>query len=164
MNKKHLLAFFIAAAAVSSLFAFLGIRAAGGFLAKTDIGTAEKVYSKTYSEDSPLEELEHAKPDYIMTATAYTDRGETKSRIHAGVGCVAVDRRVISHGTLLYIEGYGLGLATDTGRLIKGQRIDVWFADEETALEWGRKKVRVWKVGQADIEKILATGGRYLKY
>lgn len=164
MKNKHLLAFFIAAAVVSSLFAFLGIRAAGGLLVEADIGAGEKVYSKTYSEESPLEEFEHAEPDFIMTATAYTDRGETKSRIHAGVGCVAVDRRVIPHGTLLYIEGYGLGLATDTGRLIKGQRIDVWFADEETAVQWGRKKVRVWKVGQADIEKILATGGRYLKY
>ena len=104
------------------------------------------------------------KPDYIMVATAYSDRGETKSRIHAGVGCVAVDRRIIPHGTLLYIEGYGLALATDTGRLIKGRRLDVWFADEKTARNWGRKTVKVWKVGYADIKKILSTGGQYIKY
>lgn len=104
------------------------------------------------------------KPDYIMVATAYSDSGETKSRIHAGVGCVAVDRRIIPHGTLLYIENYGLALATDTGRLIKGQRLDVWFAEEETARNWGRKTVKVWKVGYADIKKILSTGGQYIKY
>lgn len=104
------------------------------------------------------------KPDFIMEATAYVDTGQTKSQIYAGVGSVAVDPKVIPHGTLLYIEGYGLALATDTGRLIKGHSVDVWFSEEKKAREWGRKKVKVWKVGQADIKKILATGGKYVKY
>ncbi|WP_418792133.1 3D domain-containing protein [Phosphitispora sp. TUW77] len=164
MSKKYLLAIFIAASVVSLLFAFLGIRAASGPWSKTDIAAVEKVYEKSNTEGNPLDEVRQTESDYIMTATAYVDRGETKSRIHAGVGCVAVDPKVITHGTLLFIEGYGLGLATDTGRLIKGQRIDVWFPDEEMAIKWGRKKVRVWKVGQADIKKILATGGQYIKY
>jgi 3D (Asp-Asp-Asp) domain-containing protein len=80
------------------------------------------------------------------------------------VGSVAVDTRLIPHGTLLYIEDYGLAVATDTGRLIKGEMIDLWFSDTEKAKNWGRKTVKVWKVGQADLKKILSTGGKYIKY
>lgn len=103
-------------------------------------------------------------PDFIMVATAYVDRGQTKSQMYAGIGSVAVDPKIVSHGTILYIEGYGLALATDTGRLIKGHSIDVWFSSESMAKKWGRKKVKVWKVGYADIKKILSTGGKYVNY
>ena len=164
LSRKHLLVFLAIVFSVSSLFAFLGFRVADSFLAWSDIFVNEKVYSKTYAKPDSVPKDKQAEPDYIMTATAYTDTGETKSRIHAGVGGVAVDRKVIPHGTLLYIEGYGLALAIDTGRLIKGNRVDVWFPDKETAIKWGRKKVRVWEVGQADIKKILSTGGKYIKY
>ena len=39
-----------------------------------------------------------------------------------------------------------VGLANDCGGLIKGSKIDLCYdlGDEQKALDWGKKKVRVW--------------------
>ncbi len=80
-----------------------------------------------------------------MTATAYNlSRDDTASGLRPGPGRVAVDPRVIPLGTKLHIENYGFAVAADTGRVIKNNRIDVWFADPEICKEWGRKKVKVY--------------------
>ena len=42
-------------------------------------------------------------------------------------GIVAVDPRVIPLGTRLYVQGYGLAVAGDTGSAIVGDRIDLFF-------------------------------------
>jgi 3D (Asp-Asp-Asp) domain-containing protein len=44
--------------------------------------------------------------------------------------------------TVLWIRGNYLGRfdAEDTGRLIKGGRIDIWRPDCKAAIQWGRKK------------------------
>jgi 3D (Asp-Asp-Asp) domain-containing protein len=56
---------------------------------------------------------------------------------------VAVDPRVIPLGSLVYVEGYGMGLACDTGSAIKGNRIDLLMASSSQANAWGRRKVVV---------------------
>jgi 3D (Asp-Asp-Asp) domain-containing protein len=49
---------------------------------------------------------------------------------------VAVDKSVIPHGTRLKIEGYpGIFEAQDSGKDIKGKRIDIYFGKGEKALE-----------------------------
>lgn len=165
MNKKPLIIFCILAFVVSISFSLLGVNVANRYHSEGDKAVViSQVYGKRGKEAVARYEPSPKKADYIMVATAYADQGETKSRIHAGIGSVAVDKRIIPHGTLLYIEGYGLAVATDTGRLIKGYRLDVWFPDDRTANRWGRKTVKVWKVGYADIKKILSTGGKYVKY
>ncbi|MFA5881333.1 MAG: 3D domain-containing protein [Eubacteriales bacterium] len=164
MNKKHIVIYLTIVVIVSTGFALLGVEAARRYYPAVTSAVKAKVFPKNIKKAGGTEKSVQKKPDYVMVATAYVDTGETKSRIHAGVGSVAVDRKVIPHGTLLYIENYGLAVATDTGRLIKGYRLDVWFPDEETANQWGRKTVKVWKVGYADIKKILSTGGEYVKY
>ncbi|GIV05959.1 MAG: hypothetical protein KatS3mg016_1542 [Fimbriimonadales bacterium] len=86
-----------------------------------------------------------------MHATAYTPHrsgggtgsGYTASGLPAGYGLVAVDPRVIPLGTVLYIEGYGMAIAADTGRAIRGHKIDLCFATRQQALHFGRRKVRV---------------------
>lgn len=164
MNRKHIVIYLIIVIVVSIGFALLGVEAAKRYFPAVTSAVKERVLPKNSKKSGAAPKSMQKKPDYVMVATAYVDTGETKSRIHAGVGSVAVDRKVIPHGTLLYIENYGLAVATDTGRLIKGHRLDVWFPDEETANQWGRKTVKVWKVGYADIKKILSTGGEYVKY
>jgi uncharacterized protein YabE (DUF348 family) len=52
--------------------------------------------------------------------------GETMRR-----GIVAVDPRVIPLGTMIYVEGYGVGLACDTGSAVIGKRIDLGYGDND---------------------------------
>ena len=86
-----------------------------------------------------------------MHASAYTPHrsgggtgtGRTATGLPAGYGLVAVDPRVIPLGTVLYIEGYGMAIAADTGRAIRGRKIDLCYATRQQALQFGRRKVRV---------------------
>ena len=96
-------------------------------------------------------------PEFSIIATAYTPHerccypyadGFTSTHYKAGYKSVAIDPEygMFFYGDVLYIEGYGIGLANDCGSAIKGKRIDVCFdlGDEKKAMDWGRKKVRVW--------------------
>lgn len=69
--------------------------------------------------------------------------GMTCSGAMASRGTVAADLSVIPMGTRLRIPGYGHGIVQDTGRAIKGARIDLWFPTHEEAQRWGRKTVRI---------------------
>ena len=86
-----------------------------------------------------------------MVATAYTAdcsgcSGITASGRPAGHGIVAVDPRVIPLGTHLYIPGYGLAVAGDTGGAILGDRIDLGFDSLRDALIFGRREVTVYRL------------------
>ena len=81
---------------------------------------------------------------YEMEATAYTisDDGwsnRTASGMTTFVGMVAVDPDVIPLGTKLYIEGYGIAIAGDTGGAIQGNIIDLFFNSSSECYEFGRK-------------------------
>ncbi len=79
-----------------------------------------------------------------FTSTAYTHTGyRTATGIKPRRGVVAVDPKVIPLGTKMYIEGYGYGIAADTGGAIKGRKIDVFFETRAEALKWGRRSVSV---------------------
>lgn len=69
--------------------------------------------------------------------------GKTSIGLKAGYGVVAVDPKVIPLRTKLYIEGYGYAVAGDTGRSIKGNRIDLGFNTYKEAINFGRKTVTV---------------------
>ena len=62
----------------------------------------------------------------------------TASGLPTGYGVVAVDPRVIPLGTKLFIPGYGLATAGDTGGAIKGNKIDLGFNDIKTG--WWRAR------------------------
>ncbi|HEC21362.1 MAG TPA: DUF348 domain-containing protein [Chloroflexi bacterium] len=49
-------------------------------------------------------------------------------------GIVAVDPRVISLGTRLYVPGYGVGTALDVGGAVKGLRVDLGYDDANLVL------------------------------
>lgn len=85
-----------------------------------------------------------------MVATAYCPRkccgslnGRTATGRKAEYGIVAVDPRLIPLGTTLYIDRYGFAIAADTGRKIKGARIDLCFPTHKEASQFGRKTVKV---------------------
>lgn len=87
-----------------------------------------------------------------MTATAYIPRpvemgrratGRTANGMRAQFGLVAVDPRIIPLGTMLFIEGYGMALAADTGGAIRGKKIDLCVPTLREARQFGRRKVRV---------------------
>ncbi|MEW6726106.1 ubiquitin-like domain-containing protein [Desulforudis sp. 1088] len=80
-----------------------------------------------------------------MRATAYTYTGyKCATGVDPAPGIVAVDPAVIPLGTELYVEGYGYARAMDTGGVIKGNRIDVFFTTREVALQWGVRDVNVY--------------------
>lgn len=83
-----------------------------------------------------------------MHATGYDPHpaggtGRTRLGYKAGFGHVAVDPRVIKLGSMVFVEGYGLALASDTGSAIKGNRIDLCFPTRSKAFQFGRRQVKV---------------------
>jgi 3D (Asp-Asp-Asp) domain-containing protein len=86
-----------------------------------------------------------------MIATGYSADcagcdGMTAIGRRAGHGIVAVDPRVIPIGTHLYIPGYGLAIAGDTGGDIVGNRIDLGFDSNRDAMIFGRRDIKVYRL------------------
>jgi 3D (Asp-Asp-Asp) domain-containing protein len=80
-----------------------------------------------------------------MLATSYSagTAGVSPSNPHYGYtatglpmddGIVAVDPHVIPLLSKVYVPGYGIGLAADTGGAIRGKRIDLGYSDEHLQL------------------------------
>lgn len=87
-----------------------------------------------------------------MEASAFTAyckgcSGKTASGIdlkkNPDIKLIAVDPKVIPLGTKVWVEGYGIAVAGDTGGSIKGNRIDVYVKTKKIALNWGRKNVEI---------------------
>lgn len=64
-------------------------------------------------------------------------------RKNPDIKLIAVDPKVIPLGTKVWVEGYGIAIAGDTGGAIKGNRIDVFMKTKKIAYSWGRKKVEI---------------------
>lgn len=103
-------------------------------------GEIRALYMKTTAYDLSVESCgkspEH--PAYGITASG--------TKVHEGT--VAVDPDVIPLGTRLYIDGYGMAIAEDTGGAIEGNRLDIYMADKEDCLKWGVKTRKVYILGR----------------
>lgn len=107
-------------------------------------------------EEEPKEEIivEEFKPSISINVTPkdnfeltfYTHTGHrTASGVYPKAGrTVAVDKNVIPLGTMIYVEGYGLFVAEDTGGDIKGKRLDVFVDTKDEAIKLGRKSAKVY--------------------
>lgn len=93
------------------------------------------------------------KKAYEMTATAYDPGPESTGKwadgytsigMKATFGVAAVDPKVIPMRSRLYVDGYGYAIAADVGSAIKGLRIDLCYDTRQEALNWGRKKTKVY--------------------
>lgn len=69
----------------------------------------------------------------------------TSIGMRAGKGVIAVDPTVIKYRTKLYVPGYGMAVAGDTGGAIKGNIIDLGFEDAKTA-GWSAKFVDIYLI------------------
>ncbi|MGL4797969.1 MAG: 3D domain-containing protein [Cellulosilyticaceae bacterium] len=96
-----------------------------------------------------------------LEATAYTDipgdrwEGITATGRPTFLGMVAVDPKVIPLNTVLYVEGYGIAIAGDTGGAIKGHDIDLFFETSKEVYSFGRrqKEVYILKDQSIDVQK-----------
>lgn len=78
-------------------------------------------------------------------ATAYVATGNrTAIGLVPYEGIVAVDPRVIPFYTKMYIPGYGIAMAGDTGGDIIGNNIDLFFDDYHRAINWGRRDIEIY--------------------
>lgn len=85
------------------------------------------------------------KKKIIAEASAYVATGNrTATGLVPYVGIVAVDPRVIPLYTKMYIPGYGIAMAGDTGGYIIGNRIDLFYDDYNAAIHFGRRNVEVY--------------------
>jgi uncharacterized protein YabE (DUF348 family) len=71
--------------------------------------------------------------------------GITASGVQAGYGVIAVDPTVIPFRSYIYVPGYGVGFAGDTGGGIKGRFIDLGYNEGE--LKSWRGTVDVYYLG-----------------
>ena len=83
-----------------------------------------------------------------MLATAYCDRGATKSGIRAQPGVVAADLRRLPLGTKLRViapgEPYaGIYTVLDTGSKIRGRALDIYMPSCARARRFGKRPVQV---------------------
>lgn len=92
-------------------------------------------------------------PAYGITANGTSLKGHTLESARA----VAVDPKVIKLGSKIYIEFLdeeyqhlnGEYIAVDTGRLIKGKRVDIFFGDtgdsktDQAVWDFGKRKIKV---------------------
>ncbi|WP_066070605.1 3D domain-containing protein [Neobacillus soli] len=74
---------------------------------------------------------------YHITAAGYNIRKNRHMKL------IAVDPSVIPLGSKVWVEGYGIAVAGDTGGAIKGHKIDVLLPSTAAALSWGRKTVKI---------------------
>ncbi|BBP92042.1 hypothetical protein BsIDN1_56600 [Bacillus safensis] len=113
------------------------------------------------SEDSRAVSLEEAfnwndYPKQKVVATGYTagveSTGKTKEHHAYGItysgvkvkrdlySTVAADPSVFPIGTVLFIPNYGYGVVADTGKAIKGHKLDLYYETvDDVYREWGKK-------------------------
>lgn len=67
----------------------------------------------------------------------------TATGMKQGKGVIAVDPKVIPLRSKIYVPGYGMAIAGDTGGAIKGNIIDLGFEDARTA-GWNTKFIDIY--------------------
>jgi 3D (Asp-Asp-Asp) domain-containing protein len=77
--------------------------------------------------------------------TCHTGKGVTSVGRPSSRETVSVDPRVVPLGTRLVIDRVGTRVAADTGRSIRGRRLDIWEPSAAACTRFGRRQLRVWQ-------------------
>ena len=102
------------------------------------------------AEDREIETVQQSDGEnYVITAycacmecCGKTD-GITASGEKAVQGVTVASDNSIPFGTKIYIDGVGERIVQDRGGAIKGNRIDLYFSDHQSALNFGRQTKEV---------------------
>jgi 3D (Asp-Asp-Asp) domain-containing protein len=89
-------------------------------------------------------------PSREFVATAYCLKGRTASGLPTRPGMVAADPKVLPMGTVIHVTAgrySGTYTVMDTGRLIRGRKIDIYVPSYREALSFGCRRVKVRVVG-----------------
>jgi uncharacterized protein YabE (DUF348 family) len=87
--------------------------------------------------------------------------GVTATGLPMRKGIVAVDPSVIRLGTKLYVDGYGVGLAGDTGSGVRGRWVDLGYDDDNLQGWWWWVDVYLLTPVPSDITYILPNWPTY---
>lgn len=93
--------------------------------------------------------VHHYRKTLTGRVTAYTaceGGSRTSTGLPVAVGRVAVDRRKIPYGTRLFVPGYGICVAADTGGALMSGRtlVDVYLNTLAECRRWGVKNCKVY--------------------
>lgn len=114
--------------------------------------------SKTDGRNFSMPSLENMGEPMTFQATAYALKGRTRIGTQVRRGVVAADPRVLPLGSVVQIKSgkyTGVYKVEDTGKVIKGNIVDVWVPDNREARQFGRRKIQlhVLKLGPAKNRK-----------
>nr|DAH53412.1 MAG TPA: lytic transglycosylase [Caudoviricetes sp.] len=119
----------------------------------------QDVFTYPQEEEAAQEQVE-AQAEYIeFVATAYCSCSSCCGKyaynrpngiVYGAAGrelvegySIAVDPSVIPYGTIVRTENGKEYRADDCGGAIKGNHIDIYFADHQKALKWGKQTIRI---------------------
>lgn len=122
--------------------------------------TAASPVIQTVTKDGVTFDVRKVIPSAELTAYGAGEEhtGKTKDHPHYGITftgvraeegrTVAVDPKVIPLRWWIYIEGFGFRRTEDTGSAVKGNRIDIYFEDDDYATAFGLKRgYKVYIIG-----------------
>ena len=101
----------------------------------------EKIYSK-YSVAKKVKS--RVNRSFSVKAYAYHESGVCANGQRCAVGRIATDPRVIKTGSWLWVNGYGLCKACDTGGDIVGRTVDLYMSSESACDSWGVRYPKVY--------------------
>jgi len=121
---------------------------------QSDTSDKTDAFQHTYADKSYVPGTNLAYRELLdYDATAYycpTSWNITFTGTEARVGTVAVDPRYIPLGTKMYIVSadgeyvYGYCIAEDTGGVIKGKIVDLYFDTYDECVQFGRRDVKIY--------------------
>ncbi|ODG91633.1 MULTISPECIES: G5 and 3D domain-containing protein [Bacillaceae] len=115
------------------------------------VGTKSVPTSSALVKSSAPKSSSKVKEMYVE-ATAYSPYDAGMSGVTAlGINVrknpntklIAVDPKVIPLGSKVWVEGYGVAIAGDTGGAIKGRRIDILMPTKDDCFDFGRRTVKI---------------------
>lgn len=118
------------------------------------IGTKTVAYSSSIVASDVIKKHATAMGNYKLTFYCPCEicngnsSGKTASGTMAAEGrTIAVDPSIIPLGSRVYIEGFGVFIAEDTGGAIKNNKIDVFVSSHSRAYELGVQSANVYLLG-----------------